>query len=389
MGIKQNVKSVAAASVGRHQIEGVKGLYLAVGEGGSRRWLYRYARPGSGKPNETGLGSLDDVSLAEATGEAQRLRALVRNGIDPIAAKREQKRKDKVDGKTMFHALDAYAKEFASKPGVGEVRRLIERHCATLLPLAVANIDTIAVKNSLVAVQASHPKTAARTRAALSVVFNYCKANGLRTADDPASQATFKFLAPPPPKSIPHRMLPPHELPGFYRQLILRDSNVSLGLAFLILVAGRTSEILGLTWNEVDFDQRMIMIPGARMKARAEHRIPISDAAHAILTTMRGRGGDDGYVFKAPHGGRLSNRVFEGMLHRAFRLPVSAHGFRASFSSWAHAETDCPHELIELALAHLEGRGNQVARAYNRTDAVERRRGLMQQWGEFVTSADV
>jgi hypothetical protein len=157
------------------------------------------------------------VSLAEATDEAQRLRGLVRKGIDPVAAKREQKLKQKVDGNTFRDALDAYVKEFASKPGVGEVRSLIERHSCTLLPLGVANIDTAAVKHSLATVQASHPKTAARTRAAVSVVFNYCKANGLRAADDPASQATFKFLVPSPPKSIPHRMLSPKEVPGSMR----------------------------------------------------------------------------------------------------------------------------------------------------------------------------
>jgi hypothetical protein len=104
---------------------------------------------------------------------------------------------------------------------------------------------TAAVKQSLAAVQASHPKTAARTRAALSVVFNYAKANGLRAADDPASQATFKFLTPPPPKSIPHRMLPPKEVPGFYAQLITRDSTVSLGLAFVQSAAWRTSQRSG------------------------------------------------------------------------------------------------------------------------------------------------
>jgi integrase len=225
------------------------------------------------------LGSLDDVSLEKATDEAQRLRKLVRDGIDPIAAKREQHRTSKVDGKTFRDVLTAYAKEFASKRGVVEKTRLIERHCATLLPLAVAGIDTAAVKNSLAAVQASHPKTAARTRAALSVLFNDVKAGGLRAADDPASQATFKFLAPSPPKSIPHRMMLPKEAPGFYAQLIARDSNVSLGLAFPIRVAGRTSEILGLRWSEVDLDQRLVVIPASRMKARAEHRIPISDAA--------------------------------------------------------------------------------------------------------------
>ena len=183
--------------------------------------------------------------------------------------------------------------------------------------------------------------------------------------------------------------MPPHEVPEFYRRLLVKDSTTSLCLAFLILNAMRGCEVLGLKWSDIDAAKGMIVFPATRMKARREHKIPFSREAQAILTTMRARFPSTEFVFPASHGGQLSSRVLDGMLRKRMGQSYSVHGFRASFSTWANnvMENPPPHEIIEQALAHVEGRGNAVARAYNRGDAVERRRPLMNEWGSFCASA--
>jgi integrase len=387
--IKANDLAIRAAKVGRHQVADknglTQGLYLNVNANGSRRFLWRYVSPLTNKPNEAGLGSYPQTTLAAAKEKVIEWRALVRDGIDPIADKRAKKLEVKTNGKTLRDVLGLYAEEFKAHAGAREAVKLIERHAATLLTRpANDDIAPSEVKTALAGVIAATPKTAARTRAALSALFEYAIANDYRTARDPAAKAIFRKLMPPPPKSTPYRMMPPADVPELFKTLTATGSASSLALAYLILVAGRTSEVIGLHSGEIDLDKRLVVIPGSRMKAGVEHRYPISDPALAILTEMRVRCGSDGYVFRAGHGGRSSNRLLESLLHRKLNLPYSVHGFRASFSSWAHAETDHPHELIELALAHTEGRGNAVARSYNRSDALERRRQLMADWGAFV-----
>jgi hypothetical protein len=162
MRLKQNVKVIEHAPVGRHSIDGVTGLHLHVGENSSR-WLLRYHRP-DGRPNETGLGSLADVSLKEAVERAHDLRKLVRSGVDPVALKREQRQRQTTDGKTLRDALTMYGEEFQDRAGAREGVRLIERHAAMLL-LKPVNVEMkpLEIKTALAKVIEVHPKTAART----------------------------------------------------------------------------------------------------------------------------------------------------------------------------------------------------------------------------------
>ena len=336
-----------------------------------------------------GIGSYRDVSLKQAVAKAAELRAMVARGVDPVADKRQRRLRARVDGATLADALDQHQTAFASKPSSAVVATLIRRHCAPLLKLSVARIATDDVRRQLMPLQTALPKSHRRVLNALAAVFAFAKARGLRDGDNPADRATWRFLAPPPPKAVPHRMMAVDDAPAFYAELIARDTTPALALAFLVLTAARTSETLELRWSEVSLDQRLIVLPPARMKARREHRIPITDPAVELLHLMRARTGDSGLVFKARHGGALSSRCLEALLHRQMNIAASVHGFRAAFSSWGHERTEFPHELIELALAHESGRGDAVARSYNRVDAVERRRALMVAWAGFVAGEPV
>jgi integrase len=367
----------------------VTGLYVAVNPNGTRRWLFRYHRA-NGKANETGLGTLADVSLARAKERAIELRALVKSGGDPVADKRQrklQRQQQAQTGKTFRDVLDQYAKAFTTSKGAQDVVALVTRHATLLMGMGIETITVDDVEQVVAPVNKVTPKTGRRLLGSLSIVFSFARAKRLRTTDDPAAWTTWKFLIPPPPPADNYSSMPSREVPELYRRLLVKDSTTSLCLAFLILNAMRGCEVLGLKWSDIDAAKGMIVFPATRMKARREHKIPFSREAQAILTTMRARFPSSDYVFPADHGGMLSSRVLDGMLRKRMGQSYSVHGFRATFSSWAHETTDTPHELIELSLAHAEGRGNAVARSYNRSDSVERRRPLMSAWGEFVASA--
>ena len=148
-------------------------------------------------------------------------------------------------------------------------------------------------------------------------------------------------------------------------------------MEFCILTATRSGETLAARWDEIDLDAKIWTIPPARTKAAREHRIPLSDHAIAILQEMEtAKTGD--YVFPGQRPGRpLSGMAFE-MLLRRIGSPFTTHGFRSSFRDWAGNETTFPRELAEYALSHVIG--DKAEQAYRRSDALERRRELMDAW---------
>jgi integrase len=337
------------------------------------------------KPNETGLGSYPTVTLAAARETALEYARLVRQSVDPVRHKRDQRCQTAVDGLTVKMALERYRKDFAGDAGAQTTATTIERHGRALLPLNLAQVKPTDVKAALAGVYAAYPKTAVRALAAVSRLMNYAIAHEWRDGD-PAARATFRHLWKAPPPVEHYRSMPPAEVPAFFRSLLECGTMSALATAFVIATASRSGETIGATWVEIDLEQRLWVVPASRMKARREWRQPLSSAALDVLDRARAKGSDWGHVFKGRAKGKLSSRALEGALHRGFLVPYSCHGFRSTFSSWAHESTDYPHELIELSLAHVEGHGNAVARAYNRSDAVQRRRSLMEEWGSFVAS---
>jgi integrase len=388
------VKSLEAVKPGkRARVE--RGLYVEVSKDGtSRRFLFRFVSPATHRPTEAGLGTWPTVSLADARLKAADMRSAVAKGIDPIHAKREdraQKREQEKASKTLSDALDAYTKAFESKraPTV-ELDALVRRHVATLLPRPLATITSDDVLISLAPTQAKLPKTAARARAAVSTLFDYAVAKGMFNGANPARASVFRYLLPAAPKSVPHRMMPFAEVPAFFARLSEASSPSRLCLAFLILTAARSQEAIKATWDEIDMGSGLWVVPAERMKKRRLHKVPLSSQALDVLHEARDMFEAGKFVFPGlTKGSPLNSRALQTVVQKQLREPYAVHGFRASFSTWAHERTDVPHELIELALAHIEGQGNSVVRAYNRSDAIERRRALMQAWGDFVTGAQV
>jgi integrase len=387
--LKANTIAVKHAREGRYVIEGSKGLTLVV-TAASRRFLYRYARPGTGKPNEMSIGVWGDVTLAEAVERAAELRKLVKSGIDPIADKREQKlqaRMKSVKGTTLRDILDAYRKAKGDARGVKVTIKMIERHAQPLLPVAVADIDTPAIAKALTKVQAATPKTARLVLAAIATGLDFAAVMELVPKDrkNPAQwRGSFQHLWPKPPAKVHYRALPYADAPTVFARLIERDTTPAYALAFLMLCGSRTQEVLGAPWSEVDLKTSLWNIPGKRMKMRQPHTVPLTRPALDILAVMRQRRPSSDYLFPAEHGGKMGNRVLESLIHRSLGLECSVHGMRSTLRDWLGDKTEVAREVCEHILAHTVG---GVEGSYRRGNAIEKRKAALQLWANYLTGA--
>ena len=144
------------------------------------------------------------------------------------------------------------------------------------------------------------------------------------------------------------------------------------------MTATRTSETIGAKWSEFDFVAGIWTIPPERIKAGNEHRVPLSKPALAILERM-GQARVSEYVFPGGRRGKpLSNMALLATLRRMGRGDITAHGFRSTFRDWAAEQTNYPREVAEMALAHAVS--DEVERAYRRSDLLEKRKRMMEEW---------
>jgi integrase len=222
----------------------------------------------------------------------------------------------------------------------------------------------------------------------METILDWATVQGYREGENPARwRGHLAHLLPRPSKVQRvkhHAALPYAELPAFMAQLRQQPGIAALALEFAILTAARTGEVIGATWAEVDLDQALWTIPADRMKARRDHRVPLSAPALAILQRLyEARSGD--FVFPGGKPGKgLSNMAFLTLLRRMQRHDLTAHGFRSTFKDWATEQTGFPNEVSEMALAHAVG--DKVEAAYRRSDLFDKRRQLMAEWAKQAGS---
>ena len=229
--------------------------------------------------------------------------------------------------------------------------------------------------------------TGYRTHGRVERVFRWAIAHKLFTGENPGAFKLIKDALPARPKAKHHAALPYAEISQFCDNLRQRDSVSARALEFTILTAVRTSEAIGARWNEIDMDAGVWTIPAARMKAKRDHRVPLSDRAVEILRDIPHAKGqhDHGFVFLNGGGLPLSNMAMSELL-KGMVPPARAtvHGFRSTFSDWARDCTNYRPDVIEQCLAHVIK--NKSEAAYRRGDAIDKRRRLMDEWSKFCAS---
>jgi integrase len=362
------------------------GLYLRVADSGTKSWIFRFGE--GGKLRDMGLGPAHTITLAEAREMATECRKLRLQGIDPIAQRNAQRATQKAAEATQMTFVECAERYMSAHEGAWSNVTHRAQWVSTLQtyvypiigPHAVAAIGTAAVMKCIEPIWMTRTETASRVRGRIEAVLDWAKARGYRDGDNPARwRGHLDHLLPARAKVQKQKhlaALPYSDVGAFMAKLREETGNQARVLEFIILTAVRLSEGLGATWNEIDLDKAIWTVPASRMKAGKEHRVPLSDAAVAVLKSMP-RQGD--LVFPGPNG--MITKLAVLKVVKKLAGDVTTHGFRSSFRDWAAEQTAFPGELAEMALAHTVG--SAVEAAYRRSDLFDKRRKLMDQWAGY------
>lgn len=370
---------------GRHN-DG-EGLYLTISAAGAKSWLYLFRW--QGKLKEMGLGGVSTVSLADARDKASDARKQVKAGINPIDAKREAGAAAEGQ-KTFGQFSDDLVKDiqsgFRNEKHRWQWSHTLKTYAAALRPLPIDAVTTEQVLDVIKPLWLTKQETASRLRGRIERVLDAAKAKGLRSGENPARwRGHLDHLLPRRQKLQRghHAAMPYADVPDFAADLRQREATAALALEFTIVCASRSGEVLGATWAEIDRKAKVWTIPGKRMKAGLEHRVPLTDRALSILDAAE-KVKQSEFVFPGARQGKpLSNMAMANLLKKRMKHEgLTVHGFRSSFRDWAGECTAFPREVAEAALAHVVG--DQTERAYRRGDALEKRRKLMDAWARFV-----
>ena len=360
-------------------------LYLRIDKAGAKRWTFIYRW--RGKRKEMGLGPVRTFRLADARQAAESARKQVAEGVDPAEARRASRAV--AMGLSFGQVADEVVE--ALKPGWKNPKHAAQwemtlREYVPFRDKPIAEIDTDDVKKALVPIWLTTPETASRLRGRIERVLDVAKARGLRIGENPARwRGHLAVMLPKQPKLTRghHAALAYAAMPTFMADLRARHAMAARALEFTILTASRTSETLEARWSEIDLEEGVWTVPPERMKAGREHRVPLEQSALALLRVLKlPKLKPSDLVFPGPKRGKpLSTGAMERVLDR-MEVDATVHGFRSSFSDWAHEQTQTPDMIIEMCLAHVVG--SETSRAYRRGDAFNRRRDLMRLWDQYL-----
>jgi integrase len=402
--VKRVARLLSAGIPGRHFDEA--GLYLVIESKTNAHWERRYQL--HDKTHYLGLGSArhNTFTLEEAREENRQISQQLTKKIDPLKARRAeraQRAAEEAHSITFGDAAEEYFKTNAPtwrhRAHVGQWSATVlgrtpqgsparQDYCHALRRLPVQDIDTPIIMGVLRPIWHERPETASRIRARIAAVLDWAKAAGYRTGDNAAAWDIIGKLLPSRSKvaRVKHfEAVPYAEMPAFMSDLRERHGSAARALEFAILAAARTQEVLGATWPEIELEEGLWIILAERMKKTdREHRVPLSPQAVQLLRSLP-REPDSSVVFVGTQEGKgLSDAALVGVMRRMGRSETP-HGFRSSFSDWAHEQTAHSNHAIELSLSHAVG--TDVERSYRRGNMFEKRRKLMQQWADYCESS--
>ncbi|MCY4621204.1 MAG: integrase arm-type DNA-binding domain-containing protein [bacterium] len=357
----------------------IYGLILRVQPSGSKAWIWRGTV--NGRRRDLGLGRYPFVSLAEARAKAFEYRKTALEGNDPTLL-----RSGGIP--TFATATEAVIALCAGKwkPG-GKSEGQWRSSLATYVLPAIGSkrVDQVTsadVMDCLSPIWATRPETAKRVRQRIAAVMKWAIAQGYRH-DNPAGDAVTAAL----PKQAGARKhlpaLPHRDVSDAIERIRQSKAHVPLRLAaeFAIVTAVRSGEVRGAVWDEIDLNSGSWTIPGERMKAGRQHRVPLSEQAVAVLAEARNHSNGAGLVFPSKTGAEIPSWALAKLVN-SLGIEGTLHGMRSSFRDWC-GETGAVREVAEACLAHRIG--SAAEQAYARSDLLQRRRELMNAWAQYIT----
>ena len=386
--------AVKNAKPGRHVDDGDRRRFVKLT--GARSWVYGVMPNGNSRDVGLGAGGPGGLSLADARDKAAALRLQVKSGIDPLehrdrvaAEALSAAQAAKVIGTTFRDVAASYLAANEESWRNPKHRQQWTNTLATYVypvigDLPVAAVDTAHVLKIIEPIWKQKAETASRVRGRVETVLDAAKARGYRQGENPARWRGHLAQILPARTRLSrghHKAMAYEQIPAFTRALRKREAVAALALEFTILTAGRSGEVTGGRWSEVDLAKAIWTVPAERMKAGKEHRVPLSPRALEILESLQPLGSD--WLFPGAKGGKLSGMAM-AMLMRRMKVDATVHGFRSGFRDWAAECTGYAHEVAEMALAHAIE--NKVERAYRRGDLFDKRRRLMDDWATYCAS---
>lgn len=396
---------IKSAPAGRHP-DG-DGLYLIVRDTGSRQWLLRIQA--DGKRRDLGLGTVDTSSrtkaqldaadripilerrlltLAEARDKADAYRRMVKAGLDPV----EERKKSPIAVPTFEAAARACHDDLKvgwrnKKHTDSWLACLVTYVFPVIGSKSVDTVDSVMVRDMLAPIWIEKAETSKRILQRVGAILDYAHIKGWRP-----TETTLKSVRKGLPRQ-PHRdnhfeAMPYEDVPKFVQKLAAASTTVGRdALRFTILTAVRSNETRFATWGEFDLTKGIWTIPGARMKMKQTHVVPLAPAAIEILKRRwEARSNDDGLVFYSTTKKPISDMTMTKTLRDDKIEKITVHGFRSSFTDWAAETTSIPKEVVDKALAHKLP--DKVEAAYRRTDFFERRRVLMTMWADYLAGIE-
>jgi integrase len=402
--------------VGWHAVGGVAGLLLQVrkpakeGAQTPRSWILRVKIGDQRQP--IGLGSYPQVSLADAREQASKLVMEAKQGVNLKAKKRAQRSsliaaaaKNKTFRECAEAYMDAHSSDYSSDKHRKQWPATLETYAYPIIGnMLVSDIvmrdvrnvleqETVVDKDTKGKLWFVKTETAKRLLGRIKTVLDYATVNEYRSGTNPAQWTGHLSTQLPSPRKLQkkehHPAVPYHQIGDFMFKLRTNPSISAKALEFLVLTAVRSGSVRQAEWSEIDFDKALWVIPAEHTKARQEHRVPLQPQAIALLKSLPVMAGSN-IIFPSPKGKALSDMAFSqlmrGMRERG-ELTVEAvpHGFRSTFRDWAAEQTAYPDEIRKAASGHTVG--DAVKEAYQRTDLLEKRRNLMNEWASFLNKA--
>ena len=387
----------------RDELGEIKGLMLCVVNTNSASWQLRYQR--GAKEHWAGLGSARLLSLREARIKARDIRLQLLAGVDPLQAKRAAKAQALAAHQrtmTFEAAAMAYHQHHQGKwKNQRHAAQFVSSMQQYVFPIFGA-VPVSAITTALILQVLEQPtkavngksagrlwdtrfETANRLRRRIEGVWDWSRVRGYCEGNNPAAwEGNLKEVLPQPTAAANNwAALPYVEVAAFMATLRTHDSVVARALEFTVLCASRSGETLGARWDEIT--DNVWTIPAERMKSGKQHRVPLTDAAVALLQALP-REPNNPYLFIGPRAGMglppaSMNRFLKSQGHK----DVTVHGFRSCFTDWAHEITSHDKVVIDMALAHAVS--DKVEAAYRRGNLFSKRQRLMDDWARFCNSA--
>jgi integrase len=357
-----------------------------------------------------GLGSYPQLTLKEAREKAQRLVVEARDGVDLLESKRAR-RQALLDAQAKSKTFEQVAKEYVEAHSADYTNEKHRKQWVSTLQsyaypligkMPVASIEMTHILQVLTQETTGHdgepaklwyakPQTGYRLLGRIKTVLDAASVAGYRSGTNPATWTGYLDTQLPSPKKVrpvKHHKAAPYERLGEVMAALRRNDSISSkALQFLCLTAVRSGSVRLAQWDEIDFQKKLWTIPAANTKTRQEHRVPLQPEAVELLKSVPRMVGVK-RIYPNPRGTALSDmalsQLMRGLLERG-EITVEAvpHGFRSTFRDWAAEKTSYPDEIRKAASGHTVG--DAVQKAYQRSDLLEKRRELMDDWAKFVS----